>query len=84
MEARAEHSAKRIVMLSIVTSSSHRLHCYYRILTIKRMRAGRRDFLLSRHLIMGILMDMEKQVAGGMTLIGKFWCDYPICPSNLR
>ena len=49
MEARAEHSAKRIVMLSIVTSSSHRLHCYYRILTIKRMRAGRRDFLLSRH-----------------------------------
>ena len=28
---------------------------------------------------MGILMDMEKQVAGGMTLMEKFWCDYPIC-----
>lgn len=24
-------------------------------------------------------MDMEKQVAGGMTLMEKFWCDYPIC-----
>ncbi|GEM_PF-570455 len=31
---------------------------------------------------MGILMDMEKQVAGGMTLMEKFWCDYPICPSD--
>ena len=84
MGARAEHSAKRIVMLSIVTSSSHRLYCYYRILTIKRMRAGWRDFLLSRHLIMDTLIDLEKLVAGDMTLIGKFWCDYPICPSNLR
>ena len=31
---------------------------------------------------MGILMDMEKQVAGGMTLMEKFGCDYPICPSD--
>ena len=40
MKAEAEHSAKRIVMLSMVTRSNCRLHCYYHVLTIEENEGG--------------------------------------------